>query len=155
MAYPFGRPAQGLFRNVIGPWAKKMFQGGRAGAGRGFASIKSNVGYGFSALKGDPKTVLGASGLESMGRRLSALRPGRVQSAGKGGPFGYYSGNLREIGGGVLRDFGRWSSASDLAGQGKLRGVAIASRQVAPTAGLLGLKAGTDFLNPWGLGWGD
>ena len=53
------------------------------------------------------------------------------------------------------RNLLRWGSASDLAGQGKLRGLAVAGRIAAPGVALMGAKAGLDFLNPWGLGWGD
>lgn len=129
----------GLFRNVIGPAAKRMYQGGRAGATRGYGSLKANLGFGFSALKGDPKTVMGFSQLQHLGRQGRMLQPG----------------NIRGLGPSMGRNFARWGSAGDLAGQGKLRGLAIGARVAAPGAAFLGAKAGLDFLNPWGLGWGD
>ncbi len=139
MAFPFGRPMKGLFRNVVGPWARNMLRGGKAGAGRGYGHLKSNAGFGFSALKGDPKTVMGYGQLEALGRQGRALRPW----------------NLHTLGPQMARGVGRWGSAGELAGQGKLRGLAIGSRVAAPGVAVLGAGAGLDFLNPWGLGWGD
>jgi hypothetical protein len=116
-----------------------MYQGGRAGAGRGFSSLKSNLGFGFSALKGDPKTVLGFNQLQSLGRNAQAIRPGNVGTLGRS----------------MTRTLGRWGTAADLAGQGKLRALAVGSRIAAPGVATLAGLAGADFLNPWGLGWGD
>ncbi len=143
MAFPFGRPGQGLFRNVIRPWDKRTFGGAmgsvRASATRGYGYLKSNAGFGFSALKGDPKTVMGHGQLQALGRQGRALRPWNLHTLGP------------QMGHGV----GRWGSAGELAGQGKLRGLAIGARVAAPGAAVLGATAGLDFLNPWGLGWGD
>ena len=133
----------GLFRNVIGPgikrFAKGAFGSARTGGGRGYGFLKSNIGFGFSALKGDPKTVMGFGQLQAMGRQIQAMRPG----------------NMNALGRSTGRTLGRWGSGADLRGQGKLRGLAIGSRVAAPGAAFLGAKAGLDFLNPWGLGWGD
>ena len=129
----------GLFRNVIGPAAKRMYQGGRAGATRGYSSLKANLGFGFSALTGDPKTVMGFGQLTALGRQGQALRPGNVLGLGR--QMGYTAR--------------RWGTAADLTGQGKLRGLAVAGRIAAPGVAFMGAKAGADFLNPWGLGWGD
>ena len=60
-------------------------------------------------------------------------------------------GNVRAMGGEMARGLGRWGSAADLRGQGKLRGLGVASRM----GGIAGVAAGADFLNPWGLVWGD
>lgn len=139
MAFPFGKPAQGLFRNVIGPWARNTLRGGRAGATRGYGHLKSNVGFGFSALKGDPKTVMGYGQLTALGRQGRALGPGNALTLG------------RSMG----HTLGRWGTAADLRGQGKLRSLAIGARVAAPGTAVLGGAAGLDFLNPWGLGWGD
>ncbi len=139
MAFPFGKPMQGLFRNVIGPWARNTLRGGRAGATRGYGYLKSNAGFGFSALKGDPKTVMGYGQLTALGRQGRALRPR----------------NLHTLGPQMAHGVGRWGSAGELAGQGKLRSLAIGARVAAPGTAVLGGAAGLDFLNPWGLGWGD
>ncbi len=114
---------------------------GRAvkGLGRGFSSIKSNAGYGFSALKGDPKTVLGGGVLMPTIRSLQA-------GEHRAGQLGW-----RNVMKGAGSNLKTWGSVSDLAGQGRLRGVAGASRAGAVAGGMAGL----DFLNPWGLGWGD
>jgi hypothetical protein len=118
----------GLFRDIIGPRAKNAL-------GRGYTSLKSNLGFGWSALKGDPGTVMGMNQLRGVGTMARHLRPG----------------NIRTMGPEVARGLGRWGSAADLRGQGKLRGLGVASR----VGGIGAAAAGADFLNPWGLGWGD
>lgn len=118
----------GLFRDIIGPRAKNAL-------GRGYTSLKSNLGFGWSALKNDPGTVLGANQLRGIQRMGQQMRPG----------------NANVMGPEIARGLGRWGSAADLKGQGKLRGLAVASR----IGGVASVGAGADFLNPWGLGWGD
>jgi len=129
----------GLFRDVIEPWAKRYGRAGswlgRGVAKKGFTDLKSNVGYGFSALKGDPSTVMGMGELEAVGRLGRAIKPG----------------NITALAPQMGRSLRRWGMGADLAGQGRLRGVGVASR-----LGAIGGGAATaDFLNPWGLGWGD
>lgn len=127
----------GFFRNVAGPWARGLGRGARVGlrGSKGFANIRSNIGFGFSALKGDPKTVMGFGQLQALGRQGRALRPGNVMGLG------------REMGYGLRR----WGTAADLTGQGRLRGVALGARAGGVGVGV----AGADFLNPWGIGFGD
>lgn len=136
----------GLFRDVIGPVvgpvAKWFGRGARWEAKRGFGALKSNAGFGWSALKGDPRTVMGLGGLETMGR----FARGAGASARGMNPRGVWE-NMRGFG----KAAGGWFSAADLAGQGKLRGIA----GIARGASIPGAFMAADFLNPWGLGWGD
>lgn len=126
---------QGLFRNVLAPFAKRMGQGAMDYGAKGFSSMKANMGYGWSALKSDPKALMGFGDLQAVGRLGRAIRPGNVGALGP------------QMG----RSLRRWGTGADLAGQGGKRGVGVASRWGA----VGGAAAGADFLNPWGLGWGD
>lgn len=111
------------------------------GGGKGFATIRSNVGFGWSALKGDPRTVFGTSWLRDIGGMASAM--GRNP-----GTYGREPGMWRMVG----RNLKGWGTATDLRRHGKLRGLAVGARMGG--AGI-GVPAAADFLNPWGLGWGD
>ena len=132
----------GLFRDVIGPWAERL--GRRAmgfaerqgvrGVQKGFSTIRSNAGFGWRALKRNPQRMMGVGQLRAMGRVAGAMRPGNIRALG---------GELGHMG-------KRWITGAEFT-TGKMRSTAMALRGGA----LLGGVAAADFLNPWGLGWGD
>jgi hypothetical protein len=144
---------QGLFRNVIGPWARRT---GRAAmgwaegaAGKGFSTMRSNAGIGWAALKANPRGVMsdimGVGQLRGVGRMASNLRPGRFTRAGMG-PGYYTGGNIQTLGPQVGVNFGRWATGAGFTGGAR---VGVGAARIGGTA------AAADFLNPWGLGWGD
>lgn len=132
----------GLFRNVIGPWARRMGQGamgwGRGAGIKGFNTIKSNAGFGWRALKGNPGRMMGVNQLRGMGRVARQLRPGNIESLG---PELGYMGK-------------RWMMGGEFT-TGRMRDTAMMLRGGGTVGGIAGGMAAADFLNPWGLGWGD
>lgn len=132
---------QGLFRNVIGPWAKRAGQtamGWASGVGgKGFSTIKSNAGIGWAALKSNPKGVMGMGTLRQAGMGFRA------------GARGLYRGDMIRADMGLRMGFGslgKWATGGGYTGAARI-GVGAAR-----TGAALGAA---DFLNPWGLGWGD
>jgi hypothetical protein len=131
----------GLFRNVIGPWARRTgraaMQWAEGAGGKGFATIKSNAGIGWSALKSNPKGAMGISTLRQAGMGFRA------------GARGFYRGDMIRGEMGLRMGFGslgKWAAGGGYTGAGRI-GVGAAR-----TGAALGAA---DFLNPWGLGWGD
>lgn len=129
---------QGLFRNVIGPWARrtgKAAMGWAGGAGgKGFSTIKSNAGFGWRALKQNPARMMGVNQLRGMGRVARNVRPGNIRELA---PELGYMGR-------------RWITGGEFT-TGRMRDAAMMTRVGA----IAGIPAAADFLNPWGLGWGD
>ena len=144
---------QGLFRNVIGPWARRMGRSAMGFAegvgGKGFSTIKSNAGIGWSALKSNPKGVMtdiaGVGQLRGIGRMAGNLRPGRFTRAGMG-PMSYTGGNIQTLGPQVGANIGRWATGAGYRGAAR---VGVGATRIG------GGMAAADFLNPWGLGFGD
>ena len=145
---------QGLFRNVIGPWARGVAEAGMAWAkgagGKGFSTMATNAGIGWSALKSNPKgvasSIMGVGNLRGIGRMAGSLRLPRAMPGAGGGP-GYLSGgNITTLGPQVGINFGRWATGAGFRG---------AARAGVGAARIGGTYAAADFLNPWGLGWGD
>lgn len=140
---------QGLFRNVIGPWARGVAEAGMAWAkgagGKGFSTIASNAGIGWSALKSNPKAVLGMPTLrQAVGGFRSAatsLRGGGLQSAMRGQNLRFGMGMRMGVG-----SIGKWAGGAGYTGGAR---VGVGAARVG------GVYAAADFLNPWGLGWGD
>lgn len=135
---------QGLFRNVIGPWAKRtggaaMGFASRHGA-KGFNTVKSNAGFGWAALKAaGPQRMMGTDQL----RNMYGVAKGLTRE------------NYRTVGtelGGMAR---RWAGGAGFMTP-RMQGAARMYRRGAVGAvGGIGAAGAVDFLNPWGLGWGD
>jgi hypothetical protein len=134
---------QGLFRNVIGPWAKRagstaMGWGQRYG-GKGFTTVKSNAGFGWAALKqAGPGRMFGTDQLRNMYGVAKGLRPDNYRTLGP------------ELGG-MAR---RWAGGAGFMTP-RMKRAAQIYRGGAAAGGVVGGMATADFLNPWGLGWGD
>lgn len=140
---------QGLFRDVIGPWAQRVGRGamewGSRVGGKGFSTMKSNAGMGWAALKQNPKGVMGiptlrqaAGGFRSAGR---SLRGGGLESAIRGTNMRFQMGMGMGMG-----SLGKWATGGGYTG---------AARYAVGAGRIGGALAAADFLNPWGLGWGD
>lgn len=144
----------GLFRNVIGPWARRTGRAAMGWAkgtgGRGFSTIRSNAGIGWSALKANPRGVaadiMGVGQLHGVGRMAKGLRMPTVRPGVGGGPAYLSGGNITTLGPQVGVNFGRWATGAGYTG---------AARAGVGAARIGGTAAAADFLNPWGLGWGD
>ena len=115
--------------------ANEMAGWGYYGMRRGYSRLRGNVGYGFRALKANPSLVMGFGQPRAAARQGKRLRPR----------------NLFTLGPQVARTMGRWGAASDLAGTGGLRRTAVAARMGTAA----GVTSAADYINPWGLGWGD
>ena len=122
----------GLFKNIIGPWARRLGQ-------RGFGNLKANAGFGWKALKANPSTFMGTGQLRAMGRVAGSMR----------------SGNIRSLGPELGRMAGRWAMGGGVYGSPQMRGAARLFRGGAAAGGIAAGGAAADFLNPWGIGWGD
>jgi hypothetical protein len=141
-------PNLGLFRNVIMPWAKRAMMYGEhyAGVGlsRGHTMLKSNLGTGWAALKSNPRRA--ASGVLGMGTLRQAgmgfRTAGRAMRRGGGMQDPYVRMGL----GMGFGSIGKWATGGGYTG---------AARFGVGAARTGGVMAAADFLNPWGLGWGD
>jgi hypothetical protein len=105
--------------------------------GKGFATIRSNAGIGWSALKSNPRGVMGMGTLRQAGMGFRA------------GARGLYRGDMIRADMGLRMGFGslgKWATGGGYTGAARI-GVGAAR-----TGAALGAA---DFLNPWGLGWGD
>ncbi len=102
---------------------------------------KLAANQGFNKFMGIAKSFMGWGAIRGAGRGLG--RGIRGIGAGQ-----YAEGSQQILGAG--RRLGGWATASGF--QGGRRAGAIAARMGG--AGL-GAGATADFLNPWGLGWGD
>jgi hypothetical protein len=135
---------QGLFRNVIGPWAKRTGRaahGWASGAGgKGFSTIKSNAGFGWAALKATgPQRMMGTDQLLNMWDVAEGLTRENYRTVGT------------ELGG-MAR---RWAGGAGFMTP-RMQGAArMYRRGAAGAVGGIGAQRAADFLNPWGLGFGD
>ncbi len=102
---------------------------------------KLAANQGFNKFMGIAKSFMGWGGIRGAGRGLG--RGVRGIGAGQ-----YAEGSQQILGAG--RRLGGWATASGF--QGGKRAGAIGARMGG--AGF-GAGATADFLNPWGLGWGD
>lgn len=140
---------QGLFRDVIGPWARRTGKAALGWAermgGKGFSTMRANAGFGWAALKANPKAVMGIPTLrQAMGGFRSAgvsLRGGGFESALRGTNVRFGMGMSMGVG-----SLGKWATGAGYQG---------AARYGVGAARVGGAIAAADFLNPWGLGWGD
>lgn len=85
-----------------------------------------------------------------------ARNAGAMYQAGMRGPaIGMgMAGGMRQMGAG-FRSMGRWATGAGAGVTGMRRAGVAAGRIGALGAGAIGAGAAADFMNPWGLGWGD
>ena len=121
------QPIAGLAKNLFG-WGRLK------GAARG-------VGRGFNEMKG------------AMGEMNIAARAGNVSPEMLEPMMQRYQAGGMETAKGIGR-MGRWATGAGAGGGGRRVGAA-ALRMGAVAGGIGAAGATADFLNPWGLGWGD
>ena len=139
-----------------------------SGAGKGFMSgtaapwikgkhttLRSNEGYNsFSAIMGGKRFSASARmiGRGAKETYRGAQEAGGMMQAGMRGPaVGRAADPGLAMMGKGFKGMGSWISGAGSGTTGLKRAGVIAARAGAPVTGL----AAADFLNPWGLGWGD
>lgn len=120
-----------------------------------FARMLANQGFGrIMGLRrfGAAARGIGRGAKSAYGGAVGA---GKMYQAGMRGPaIGYgMEGGMRQMGQGFRR-MGRWATGGGY-GRGAGRVGAAAARMGGLGAGAVGAGAAMDFMNPWGLGWGD
>jgi hypothetical protein len=107
--------------------------------GKGFNTVKSNAGFGWAALKATgPGRMMGVDQLRGMGNVIKGMNTGNFMQSG------------RELGG-MAR---RWGKGAGFMTP-RMKRAAQVYRGGAVAGGVVGGIGAADFLNPWGLGWGD
>lgn len=104
-----------------------------------FAKMAANMG--FNSFRALASTVGGAGQLRNAGRLF--MKGGRAMGRGAAGRGKGYIGMAG-------RQMAEWGGAAGFSGA---RRGAIAGARIGGAT--LGAGAAADFLNPWGLGWGD
>ena len=107
---------------------------------------------GFNKFLGIAKSFMGWGELRAAGANI---RGGMGQlgyaARGKAGTFRSQvtRAGTEQLGGG-MRQLGAWATGGFVGGKGQ---VGRAAGRIGGAT--IGVGAGVDFLNPWGLGWGD
>lgn len=120
-----------------------------------FARLMANKGLSrIMGLRhfGAAARTIGRGGREAY---RGAYGAGKMYQAGMRGPaigYGYEAGMGRMARG--FRGMGRWATGAGYRGPGGRFG-AIATRGGMMAGGAIAGGAALDFMNPWGLGWGD
>jgi hypothetical protein len=108
---------------------------GSGGFGRSVQKLGLGAGNFIQGLKQGGTMGFGAGGLRGTGARTMLNAPGR----------GLMAQGMRDIRAGG-RGLAEWGAGAN---------TTLGQRATRLGGGYVGARAGADFLNPWGIGWGD
>lgn len=111
-----------------------------------FGRLMANQG--FNKFLATARSFMGWNALKHTGTRLGRAGQAGMQYGRSGGQSSYFRGQMTGNLQGAGRNLSTWARAGGNRGR-------QAARLGGAAAAPLGLAAGADFLNPWGLGWGD